>query len=238
MAIVLICMAAFLALALGYWVFMSSYSQVFGTYPYKGQRKDKVIALTFDDGPNEPYTSEIIDYLNAKSIKATFFIVGKRAQAYPDSVKKIIQSGHVVGNHSLSHEFHKYFIDISFAEEVQANQKILKELTGKTPALFRSPWLWRHPLIFKTLRNSNLQPVSGTFCYSFEVFQPSAQKISKHALKHAKAGSILIFHDGVEGKGGNRQQTAKAVKIVVDQLLNEGYEFVTVDKLLKVPAYQ
>src|SRR5277367_5003557 len=86
-----------------YWLFMSSYSQMFGKYPYKVTSKEKVVALTFDDGPNEPYTSEVVDYLNEKEIKATFFQVGESIKKYPSMTKKIYESGHVIGNHTLSH---------------------------------------------------------------------------------------------------------------------------------------
>jgi peptidoglycan/xylan/chitin deacetylase (PgdA/CDA1 family) len=222
----------------GYWLFMSSYSQVFGKYPFKGNTNDKVIALTFDDGPNEPYTSQIVDYLNSKGVKATFFLVGKCVERYPGIAKKIVASGHVIGNHSLSHEFHKYFVSPSFNGEIAANQAILQKYTGKTPALFRSPWLWRQPWLFKTLKENSLQPVSGIFCHAFEVLRPSGERIAGRAIAKATPGSIIIFHDGVEGRGGDRQHTVDAVKITVDELLRRGFTFVTVDQLLNVPAYQ
>ncbi|CAN5430359.1 polysaccharide deacetylase family protein [soil metagenome] len=225
-------------LGCGYWLFMSTYSQIFGRYPYKKETSDKVIALTFDDGPNEPYTSQILDYLNDKNVKATFFLVGKCVERYPESAKKIVSSGHIIGNHSYSHEFHKYFFSLRFNSEITANQAILQKYTGKKPTLFRSPWLWRQPWLLKELKKKSLQPVSGKFCYVFEVLRPNGARIARHALAKATPGSIIIFHDGVEGRGGNRQQTVDAVKITVDELLRREYTFVTVDQLLNVPAYQ
>lgn len=225
-------------LVTAYWLLMSPFSQLFGAYPFRIKTQEKVIALTFDDGPNEPYTSQIVEYLNSKHIKATFFQVGVCVERYPEVSKKIVSSGHVIGNHSLSHAFHNYFLSASLKNEITANQAILQKYTGKEPALFRSPWLWRQPWLLKTLRDYSLQPVSGVFCHAFEVFQPSAERIARRALSKAKPGAIIIFHDGVEGRGGDRQQTVEATKITVDELIRRGYTFLTVDQLLNVPAYK
>jgi len=91
--IYLILIAVLLAL---YYLFMSPSSQLFGKFPSRIKTDEKIIYLTFDDGPNEPYTSEIIDYLNSKKIKATFFVVGECANKYPKTIKKIHDSGHSI----------------------------------------------------------------------------------------------------------------------------------------------
>jgi peptidoglycan/xylan/chitin deacetylase (PgdA/CDA1 family) len=225
-------------LSLLYWLFMSSYSQIFGKYYWKAQTKDKLIALTFDDGPNDPYTSQILDILDNFGIKATFFQVGKCVERFPKTTERVIDSGHTIGNHSLSHEFHRYFLSLNFRQEILENQAILKKHIDKTPALYRSPWLWRQPFLLKTLRTNGLVPISGEFCHPLEVLQIDAEKIAKTAIKKARPGSIIIFHDGRDGKGGNRGETVAAVGIVVDRLIKDGYSFVTVDKLLSIPAYQ
>jgi len=238
MAVLIVVVAVLLTLALAYWLLMSSYSQVFGEYPWRVRTKDKLIALTFDDGPNEPYTSQIVEFLNARNIKATFFEVGKCVERYPETTKKIINSGHIIGNHSLSHKFYKYFLSLNFETEISKNQEILKKYCGKTPALYRSPWLWRSPFLIKSLRKYRLHPVSGVFCHNFEVLQIDGRKIAKAAIKKARPGAIIIFHDGFNANGGNRQETVRAVKIVVERLSKSGYSFVTVDQLLGVAPYQ
>lgn len=228
----------FLAGGVFYWLCMSSFSQLFGKVPYKANTTDKVIALTFDDGPNEPYTSQILEYLAGEGIRATFFQVGACVQRYPEISKKMIDAGHVIGNHSLSHLFRNYFTSLSFEHEIVANQQILEKHLGRTPALFRSPWLFRQPLLLKNLRKHGLLPISGVFCHALEVFQPDARRIAKRAIAKAKPGGILIFHDGIEGRGGDRQQTVNAVKLTVAELKKRGYSFVTVDALLGVTPYQ
>jgi len=234
--VVLLAIAALLGLV--YWLFMSPYSQTFGRYIWRIKTDQKVVALTFDDGPNEPYTSEILDILSSHKIKATFFMVGKCVERYPATAKRVLKEGHVVGNHSVSHQFHRYLTRPYFKREVEENQAILKNELGVTPALFRSPWLWRQPLLFRTLKRNNLTPISGEFCHPLEPIQVSGGRIAKHVLKRAKPGSIIIFHDGFDARGGNRAETVKAVKIVVEKLARDGYKFETIDRLLGIPAYQ
>ncbi|NBU34486.1 polysaccharide deacetylase family protein [bacterium] len=217
---------------------MSQKTQVFGVFPWHAKTDKKVIALTFDDGPNQPYTMQIVEYLNSKNIKATFFQVGSCVQKYPDVTKKIYTSGHIIGNHSLSHAFHKYITQPTFVNEIVATQAIIKNVIGKEPALFRPPWLFRTPLIFKTLNTLGLQPVGGVFCHPLEVFHVQGKKIAKSVLANARPGGIIIFHDGYNAKGSKRSDTVMAVKIVIESLLHQGYSFTTVDKLLGVPAYK
>lgn len=220
-----------------YWTHFSSYSQFFGQFQYRAKTSEKVIALTFDDGPNEPYTSEILKFLDSQNIKATFFQVGECVKRYPEITKRIHKSGHTIGNHSHSHRFSNYLKNPQFEREIKQTQEIINETIGKTPALFRPPWLYRQSVLLKTLNKLGLTPVSGVFCSALEVFQPKGTIIAKHTLAKARPGAIIIFHDGYDAKGGNRRQTVEAVKLVVEALQKQDYMFVTVNELLDVPAY-
>jgi peptidoglycan-N-acetylglucosamine deacetylase len=221
-----------------YWLFMSPYSQAFGRYPYRGDSQDRVVALTFDDGPNEPYTSQILDCLSKKDIRATFFQVGQCVERHPEATDRIHADGHVIGNHSLRHRFDTYLRPGRMAREISETQEILQRRIGRVPALFRSPWLWRQPLLLRRVRQMSLHPVAGIFCHSMEVFQPDGERIARNVVAKTRPGSILIFHDGFDGRGGNRAETVRAVDLATDELLKQGYRFVTVDELLGVPAYQ
>jgi len=221
-----------------YWLFMSPYSQIFGVFPYeKKDCKEKVIALTFDDGPNEPFTSQILDFLDTEDIKATFFQVAKAVQKYPDISRSMIKSGHVIGNHSLSHKFSNYISQPSFKKEIESSQKIFKSVIGKEPVFFRPPWLFRTPILLKSLRSFGLIPVSGIFCSDLEVFHVNSKSLASTTIKRARPGGILIFHDGYNGKGADRRQTVEGLKIAVKQLRLDGYEFVTVSELFDIKPY-
>jgi peptidoglycan/xylan/chitin deacetylase (PgdA/CDA1 family) len=236
--VVIVIVILVILLLVGYWLLMSPHSQILGKYNWEGNTDKKVVAITFDDGPNDPYTSQILDILDELKVKATFFQVGKCVERYPETTLRAFRSGHVIANHSVSHEFHNYFMSLSFKKEIIDNQKIIQNHIGKRPALFRSPWLWRQPFLLRTLRLNNLVPVSGEFCHPLEVFQIDSNKIAKSAIKKAKPGSIIIFHDGFDGRGGNRSQSIEAAKITIKRLKESGYAFVTVAELLGVPAYQ
>jgi peptidoglycan/xylan/chitin deacetylase (PgdA/CDA1 family) len=223
---------------LTYWLCMSSQSQLWGEFPYRKKTAKKVVAITFDDGPNEPYTSQIADYLNSMNVKATFFQVGSCVKRYPAVTKNLFQAGHTIANHSANHNFMDYIYHPRFKKEIQITQKIIFRTIGEYPSLFRPPWLWRTPFLFKTLKENKLVPISGKFCSFIEILQPNANTIARHALAKIKPGSIIIFHDGFSGEGGNRQKTFEAVKIVVEELKHRGYSMVTVDKLLQKAPYK
>ena len=221
-----------------YWTRMSSYSQWLGAFPFHSETQEKVIALTFDDGPNEPFTSEIADFLEEVGVRATFFQVGRCVERFPEITQRLIRDHHVVGNHSFSHHPIRCLRTIDQRRETALTQEILTSVAGRVPALYRPPWLYRSAGLMRTLRNSGLQPVSGVFCHPLEPLQPSAERIARRAIRKAKPGAIVIFHDGVESRGGKRAHTVQAARIFVRALLEQGYRFVTVDELLHVPAWR
>lgn len=238
MVFVVVLMVVTVLGAAGYWVFMAPPSRVFGRYPHRGPTADRVIALTFDDGPNEPYTSQIADALKARDIRATFFQVGRCAERFPEVTTRLLADGHVIGNHSYTHQFHTYLSPGRFGREVTHTQSVLSDLLGRTPALARTPWLWRTPGVLRALSRAGLHPVAGVFAHAAEVFQPDPMRMARRAVAKARPGTILIFHDGFDGRGGPRAHTARAVELTADALIGQGYRFVTLDELLGVAAYQ
>jgi peptidoglycan/xylan/chitin deacetylase (PgdA/CDA1 family) len=220
-----------------YWLFLAPAAQVFGRYPYRADRSERVVALTFDDGPNEPYTSEIADFLDREGIRATFFQVGVCVRRHPATTDRLVAAGHVVGNHSMTHRFTTYLRPGAFRREIDQNQGLLRKQLGRTPALARTPWLWRQPVLLRMLRSRGLQPVSGVFCHPLEVFHRDGAAMARWALARTRPGTILIFHDGFDGRGGHRGETVKAVRLTVEGLKARGFRFVTADELLGVPAY-
>jgi peptidoglycan/xylan/chitin deacetylase (PgdA/CDA1 family) len=231
--------SATIAAAGAYWTHMSPYSQRLGAFPYRATvaPRDRTIALTFDDGPNEPYTSQIASYLDECGIKATFFQVGRCVQRHPATTRALHAAGHLIGNHSYSHQFKRGWSKRDLLDEVRRSQQIFHDILGCQPALYRPPWLIRNPALFDILDDHALQAVSGEFCHAFEPVQPAAERIARRALAKIRSGAIVIFHDGYDAKGAPRDHTVAAVKIVVDTLTDRGFSFATVDRLLGTPAY-
>jgi peptidoglycan/xylan/chitin deacetylase (PgdA/CDA1 family) len=216
---------------------MSPYSQLLGRFPYRGAPARPEVALTFDDGPNEPYTSEIADYLDERGIQATFFQVGKAAARHPEVTRRLIDRGHVIGHHGQSHQFTRYLRRATLSKDIRDADLVFAEL-GIRPALYRPPWLLRIPALFPVLRRHGMQAVSGEFCHPLEVLQPNPERLARATVAKVRPGSIVIFHDGFDGHEGYRASTVAAVKLVVDRLSADGYSFTTVDRLLEIPAYR
>lgn len=231
-------LAAAAALAGGYWAGFGAHSQHFGSFPYRGETELPLVALTFDDGPNEPYTSRLLDTLGAKGVPATFFQVGRCAERFPSATKRVVDEGHVLGNHSYRHSFTSYVRTPSQADEIARAQDVLTSIAGVAPALYRPPWLCHWPWVLRSVTAAGLQVVSGDFAHPLEVFQPPARWMSSSASDLAAPGAILIFHDGYESYGGRRDQSVAAIGPLIDTLRERGFGFATVDQLLGVPAYQ
>lgn len=222
---------------LTYWTGFSGRSQLFGNLPFRGSTDEKVLALTFDDGPNEPFTSRLLDVLDRRDVRATFFQIGRCADRFPSTTRRIVDSGHVLGNHSFNHSFTRYLTEPDQRREIERAQEVLQRVAGVTPALYRPPWLCSWPWVLRTVQDHGLQVVSGTFGHPLEIFQPSGERMAAVAARITRPGSMIIFHDGREARGGRRDQTVAAVGPLIDRLRDRGYRFVTVDQLLGVPAY-
>lgn len=230
--------AAAAALAGAYWAGFGARSQHFGAFPYKGETELPLVALTFDDGPNEPYTSRLLDTLADRGVLATFFQVGRCAERFPSATRRVVEEGHVLGNHSYSHSFTSYLRTPTQTEEIARAQDALSSITGVAPALYRPPWLCHWPWVLRSVAGAGLQVVSGDFAHPLEVFQPRAEWMAGWAAGLAAPGAILIFHDGYESYGGRRDQSVAAIGPLIDTLRDRGFGFTTVDDLLGVPAYR
>jgi len=220
------------------WGVFYTKSQVFGKTYWGKKTKEKIIALTFDDGPNEPYTSQILEILAKYNIKATFFEVGENIQYYPEVSKKIIDSGHVIANHSYSHQADLSIEDKgTIQKELDWTQEMIFEKTGKYPHLFRPPHGFKSPWLLGELKKDNLVTIEWSDMTS-DWTQPPSKKIVKNILAKAKPGGVIVLHDGdANHHNSNRAEDVKALPEIIESLKNDGYSFVTVPQLFNIPAY-
>lgn len=194
---------------------------------------DKVIALTFDDGP-WPTTPELLDVLKEYDVKATFFTIGNQIADYPDAMEREVKEGHQICTHSWDHaEGSGNGVDMTImspeeqVEEITKGQEAITKVTGgEAPKVFRSPGGNFHDEIIW-----NVAPyVSYEIGWNVDTEDwrtPGADTIAERILS-AKSGDIVLMHDG----GGPRSQTIEALKIALPQLKEKGYKFVTLDELL------
>jgi len=217
----------------------------FGKVYAAEKTSNKVIALTFDDGPNEPYTSEILDILAGHNINATFFIIGKNAELYPATVNRIQAEGNVIGNHSYSHSPNHAVSTFGIKDMLQGEDAIFN-VTGLKPHLYRPPHGKKTPWELDGVKDAGMIEVTWDIStndqHSFIYFgKPSSERYAEAIVKEAKPGGIILLHDGHGTMQGVPQSdasmTVQALPLIIEQLQAQGYRFVTVPVLLDVPAY-
>ncbi len=238
MILLYILIAIFILIGLTYYFTVWSKAQLFGYFPDSIKTDKKVIALSFDDGPNPPYTNKLLEILKRHGVRVTFFMPAKNIEKFPELVLEILADGHIIGNHSYSHQFSNNYRSLSFEKEIVTGQEIVEMVSGKRPALYRPPWLFNQPFLLKNLKKHGLTPVSGFFGSNWEIWHACAERIAADALKVIRPGRILIFHDGYDTKGGPRTGSVGAIDLIIPELKKQGYKFLTVDELLGVKAYQ
>ncbi|TLS37632.1 polysaccharide deacetylase family protein [Pseudalkalibacillus caeni] len=196
----------------------------------------KVVAITFDDGPSEKYTPQILDVLKKYDAKATFFVVGSRLIDQPDIVKRQVKAGHELANHTYDHPNFRGLTEVEIRDEIRKTKKAIFDLTGYYPVLFRPPGGFYNNTIISTANNEGYTVVMWSWHQdTYDWKQPGVNKIVRKVVKNVKNGDIILMHD----YGGNRRQTVEALKQIIPALEKKGYRFITVSELIKMhPNYR
>lgn len=207
-------------------------SLLYGEVCYQGPRAEKLVALTFDDGPNPPYTSQVLDILDKYDIEATFFLIGKNVEKYPEIAREIVEHGHQVGNHTYTHADLLKLDRNQMAKEIDAATEIIETATGVRPGIFRPPHGFRDPVVLEKAKERNMRVIQWSVM-ARDWKKPGAEVIADRIVQKVQNGAIILLHDG-EGlnHGGDRGQSAAAVELIIQRLQQQGYRFVTVDALL------
>ena len=181
----------------------------------------KKIALTFDDGPHPYYTEQLLDGLKERDVKATFFVLGKHVEEYPELVQRMSEEGHLIGNHTYSHMQLSQGNSEAFKEELVRTSELIENLTGQEVQYVRPPYgTWNK----KFEKELNMFPV----LWNIDPLDWSSSNVSNIVQKvkaKAKENAIILMHD-------EYKTTVTASLQIVDELKEEGYEFVTVEELL------
>lgn len=187
----------------------------------------KIVALTFDDGPWPGQTEPVLDILRAHGVHATFFMVGVRVRLAPALAKRVVEEGHLVGNHSQTHQMPKQATPQQVASQMAAGRDTVRQVTGVETGWFRAPGGLVTPVV--TAEAAALgERVAGWTVDPQDWRSPGADLVVRRVLKAAHPGAIVLLHDG----GGDRRQTIAALPGIVEGLTAQGYRFVTLDELL------
>jgi polysaccharide deacetylase family sporulation protein PdaB len=192
--------------------------------------EDKVIALTFDDGPDAVNTAPILDLLKKYEAKATFFLVGNKVERNPELVKKELAQGHELANHTYSHS---YLGNKTTAEKMKKDilqaEKVIFSVTGQKCRFFRPPGGFINERLVNTAVQEGYTVVMWSWHQdSRDWSTPGVNKIVDSVLTHTQKGDIVLFHEYVEGK----TQTIAALEKILPELKKRGYRFVTISELL------
>jgi peptidoglycan/xylan/chitin deacetylase (PgdA/CDA1 family) len=190
--------------------------------------REKVIALTFDDGPHPVYTPKILDILDEYKVKATFFMIGSRMEEYPEIVKEVSNRGHLIGNHTYTHHANlriKSLTDV--LAEVSRCQNSISRLSGQNSQLFRPPRGILSPAIITALQKQGYSIVLWSVSADHHD-APTPELMALRVIKHAHPGAIVLIHDG---RTESRWKDVEATRLIIMYLAGQGYRFVTLEEL-------
>jgi len=190
----------------------------------------KIIAISFDDGPDEVNSPQILHLLKNNNIQAAFFCIGNKIAGNEAILRQAYNGGHLIGNHTFSHHF---WFDLFSSKKMTADMQMMNEATykviGKMPKLFRPPYGVTNPNIKKAIINGNYIPV-GWSVRSLDTVIKDERKLLSKLVKKVKPGAVFLFHD-----------TSKTTLAVLPEFLNHvkssGYEIIRLDKMLNLQAY-
>jgi peptidoglycan-N-acetylglucosamine deacetylase len=220
--------AAAAASAAGYQS-MAPQGQWYGRTFAGGLRGRKQIALTYDDGPNDPHTLKLLDVLAKHSVRATFFMIGRYVQQRPDIARAVAQAGHVIGNHTFTHPLLIFESAARTRMQLVDCQQTLEDAIGEHSNLFRPPFGGRRPATIKIARELRLQTVMWNVT-GYDWNAPPAAVIEKKVMRQMRGGDVILLHDGGHrALGADRAQTVIATGNLIRRYKDQGYEFVTVE---------
>jgi peptidoglycan-N-acetylglucosamine deacetylase len=192
--------------------------------------KEKVIAITFDDGPLQEYTPQILDILHQHQAPAAFFCIGKNISGREELLKKIDAEGHVIGNHSFTHHFwFDMFGSRKMLAELQQMDNEVSDTIGKKPRLFRPPYGVTNPNLRRAVKRGGYAAI-GWNIRSLDTVTPDAATLLNRIKPAVRPGAVLLLHDSMA-------VTVQALPELLTYLRTEGYRIERIDQLLNIPAY-
>lgn len=200
-----------------------------------GAAGQKQIALTYDDGPNDPHTLKLLEVLAKHDVKATFFMIGRFVRERPEIARSVAAAGHVIGNHTFTHPLLIFQSAEQTREELLGCRKALQDAIGEHSNLFRPPFGGRRPATLRIARALSLEPVMWNIT-GYDWNAPPSSVIERKVSRRIRegGGDVILFHDGGHQEmGADRAQTVVATGNLVRQYKDQGYQFVTIPQMTK-----
>jgi len=219
------------AVAAGYNT-MAPRSQLYGRTFVGDRRQSRRLALTFDDGPNDPHTYRLLEVLERHTVKATFFMIGNFVRHRPEIAQAVSTAGHVIANHTMTHPNLIFRGDGDVRKELMDCERAFDDAGISHAALFRPPHGGRTPAVLRTARSLGLEPVMWSV--SGWDWNPQApEKIVSIVRKQIAGGDVILLHDGGHKQfGTDRAATVRATDLMLERFSGEGYEFATIAEMM------
>lgn len=199
-------------------------------------RGSRQIALTYDDGPNDPHTLRLLEVLARNGVHATFFLVGRYVQQHPEIARQIVQAGHIVGNHTFTHPLLTFKSEVEIRQELSQCRGALEDAIGEPSNLFRPPFGGRRPAVLRVARELGLEPVMWNVT-GYDWNAPPAAAIERKVAKQIRGGDVILLHDGGHKRmRADRSQTIIATDHLIARYKSEGYEFATIPQMMETSA--
>jgi peptidoglycan-N-acetylglucosamine deacetylase len=212
------------------WIPSQTYAAGKATPVFHIDTNQKVVALTFDDGPHPKYTPLLLELLHKERVRATFFLLGKNAEQYPKITSWIYRAGHEIGNHSYSHREPKQLSRVQVYDEIKKTEKIIKNIVGRRPDHFRSPYGELTPSILKATYDAGYQLINWNIDPRDWDRHRTAEVMTGSIKNKIRPGDIVLFHDG----GDNQKEMMTAVENLIHLLKANNYHFVTISELVEM----
>lgn len=198
----------------------------------RGRPRTPAIAITFDDGPTEPYTSQILDVLKAHDARATFFVLGARAASAAPTLARAVADGHELGNHTWDHPALVLHSPRYIRDTIRRTSDVVARATGRRPRLFRAPFGWRNPWVGRAARAEGCQMVAWTTGVH-DTDRPGADLIAERGIASLKDGAILLLHDGRSfDPRPDASQVVEALPRIVEEARRRGFRMLTLSEML------
>jgi peptidoglycan/xylan/chitin deacetylase (PgdA/CDA1 family) len=235
LGLALTAVAAAAASAAGYQT-MAPSGQWYGPTFRGAKPPSRKIALTYDDGPNDPDTPRLLEVLNKHGINATFFLIGRFVVLRPNVVRDLVSAGHVVGNHTFTHPQLIFETSVQVRAQLSACDQALSDAVGTHSNLFRPPYGGRRPAVLRIARELGLETVMWTAIGYDWLERNPPERIEQNVAKSLKGGGVIVLHDGSHKQlGTDRSRTVAATDRLISRYKSEGYEFVTIPELMQQP---
>lgn len=208
-------------------------SQVYGRTFIGLERGSPFVALTYDDGPNDPWTPRLLEVLDRHSVKATFFVIGRFVAQRPDIARAIVTAGHAIGLHTWDHPNLIFAGSAEVRRQIEQTRRAVFDATGMETNLFRPPFGARRPGTLRIIRAAGLEPIMWNVT-AYDWKSTTAEKGVAHIERQMRGGDVILMHDGGhKAMGADRSHSVAATDQILTRYQDKGRQFVTIPEMMK-----